>query len=811
VELLTDTLNLRRNHHHLVTKSPSKNSLNSTTSLQDEQNLINMSKNNNKASNSRLIGGVKKSHKMNQSLNEHDLIARKYIRKKTRNSETTESDYDNNNNIEKEEVEDDDEEDNNEAFYNSELNLNFKKKSYCSLHKSKRSIKTIEKTIKNSKSIEKWLNDFEKIKELDLDEAISYRRQLKLKTDSTLDLNLSDLSPNSKLIETIKNLMDLNQSLDLLESDMENSFSKFMVPKSLANSEDINFLKWLLNEKNFKLNLAQPCLNEQLFKFLLNPVNLQISIDNNYDLDTNLDDQTYLKFCPDTHKLILLVPKIEKVLLKEKELTEQQTLNSNQSVLDEFKQRYVDTPNFIGAKCLMNIYKKRSMISYSQLKDASLGKPSHESIDLAYSDLNERLFSCFLSNFSCNLSEFFLNSQSSSINTFGFIRKHAKDASFSFMNIVNSNEIAQLKLTNIKFCFKSDKWPKEYNFIQRLDTAASLDKKLLNYLEMNTCLIATNEDQQTWHIECALAEATLFKSLSKLNLFKFYFFYIMINNLTQLMGISEFNMSKKVLLHHFLRYMELNNFLRNIASKKNNSYLISREILVKFSIDFSEYLRVQVFSKHKTLNRPNFFNPSLDIDDENLVENNSIEFKNTSVLLIANFDQIMKQFESIMKSSLKKKFEFSSLNYKCLSLSLNAEHLQFNDYVLEFFKILFEQFKLKRDNFKINEKILMEIHLRVLKANRHIDGLFKSTTTTANKINSDDYNSSSEDESKTEMVLSQFGLLEEFELYAECVHKYLPSVRQLNQFLLFHYVWTMQVQYLAPFFNYLSNSCKVYS
>ena len=122
---------------------------------------------------------------------------------------------------------------------------------------------------------------------------------------------------------------------------------------------------------------------------------------------------------------------------------------------------------------------------------------------------------------------------------------------------------------------------------------------------------------------------------------------------------------------------------------------------------------------------------------------------------------------------------------------LNA-HYSANTYVFvyinEFFNALFEQFKSKRDNFQINEQLLIKLHTQILKK--------ETFDNQSCEILNDKFINAIK-------MIDKDRLLSQFEEYAECVHKYLPQIRQHYQFLLFHYVWTMQVQYLAPFFNYL--------
>src|SRR5690606_23810227 len=109
----------------------------------------------------------------------------------------------------------------------------------------------------------------------------------------------------------------------------------------------------------------------------------------------------------------------------------------------------------------------------------------------------------------------------------------------------NSNE-ACLKMNNIKFCFKLDKWPTgEFNFTQRMLATSSLNTKLINNLEINCCLIRIDEENASvWQVDTSLAETSLFKSLSKYQMFKFYYFYVLINNLKQLLAASNHTCSQ---------------------------------------------------------------------------------------------------------------------------------------------------------------------------------------------------------------------------------------------------------------------------
>jgi hypothetical protein len=437
-----------------------------------------------KPANAQLANRKRSSH-LNHSLNENDL---QQPRLKRPDLAECESDLDQIT------------ESNEDLTYRDTKASQFKKNA---LHKSKRSIKTLEQTLKNSKSIEKWLD------KVSTEETMSYRKQqAKLaakealanahSTANHLDLNI-DLKTNLKLAEKIKNLIDLNTiSVDLTEQQMNRTVQKFILP----NSEDKPVLKWLIADRNFSLSLVKPCLNDQSQSFVLSPANLNITVLEEKDLNDSiesLDEQIYFKFDPPSGRLLLQTQKIEFVLTREKELYEQRTLNNSLSKekLDEFRFKYVENANFVGAQCFMGMVKRKTSSLSSKQSGSSVSEPA----EVSCADLSDKLFACFLSNYSCELSEYFLDSVDT-IDTFGFVRKHC-DRSLSFVTLENegmtngsnassnnsSMSAPNLRVAHVKFGFKLDKWPAAsgFTFAQRLSSV--LGKKLVNTLDISTCLI----------------------------------------------------------------------------------------------------------------------------------------------------------------------------------------------------------------------------------------------------------------------------------------------------------------------------------
>ena len=160
-----------------------------------------------------------------------------------------------------------------------------------------------------------------------------------------------------------------------------------------------------------------------------------------------------------------------------------------------------------------------------------------------------------------------------------------------------------------------------------------------------------------------------------------------------------------------------------------------------------------------------------------------VDTQSTNTKKLKTLETLMNLAENSPHSTLQP----SSQYYSPMNIHYSANTYVYI-YIYEFFNALFEQFKSKRDHFQINEQLLLKLHTQILKRG-NLD------SESCEVLNDKFINAIK--------LIDNDRLLSQFEEYAECVHKYLPQIRQHNQYLLFHYVWTMQVQYLAPFFNYL--------
>ena len=974
----------------------------------------------------------KRDHFLNHSLNETDRNLKQKLTKQNDTCYSSQVVYN----------EEDDEESISEDESSSNKKLN--SKTYRSLQKSKRSIKTLEETMKNSRSIEQWLNDFGKLQQQQniensksklfsksmtqqkrkssIDEEILCQKELETQEqDEAIEIEEEDIELKNllnetslqdsnrfksflhqlisqgctschniiKLIDTLGHLMKLNQTtrINLIEKQMFKYLEKFIVPRSLANSEDIDYLKWLLNESNFRLTLSMPILNESIytmdhlslfsqtnFNYMLTPANLNVNlVESTLEDDLDEEEQDYeltdiqsydpkttnfIKFLLTNQEneegyLMITNKKLESYLNKEKELQQVKVVlndSVNNNLVHEwekFKSLILNDSNYKAAKCLLNIKNKQILnrktttttnllVKNSPIKSTSLGssslsppsstsslsnnKPdllkstssngsgsscSTNSYNISYSDLNEKLFSCLLSNFSCKLVDTFLNSQANlhQLQNTGFIRKQKLDKSFTFINISNepssvtinnSNQISSpnkkinkhhlfnfnIDSNTIKFYVKLNKWPQSYTkefFKRKRLNQKWPSKNLLDYLEKNTCLITTcnSSEEDIWQLDVSLAETILFKSMNHTQSFLFYLFYLIFENLQinlqENLKLNLFHfINQKMFMHHFYRFCELNHF-----DLTDSDLTIQKSVLQLFDLikKFTQYLKF-VFEKYKTFNKPNYFDLNKSILNKNdydlhlLAKINNVDINVVDDQMESGILNALKQFENVLDSKLIFKLNksngalinnlnqfdtfldliqirFSNINMNSNNNLMSTNIIQSNKlknytsletiiekhnlnssqsssgtsspssnslqkpnkqnqldtkyysplmphysantyvymYIYEYFNALFEQFKSKRDHFQISEKLLLELHYSIIEKNdQNVDNnMF------------------------IEMIknLDRDKLFSKFEEYAECVHKYLPQIRQHNQYLLFHYIWTMQVQYLGPFFNYL--------
>jgi hypothetical protein len=376
-----------------------------------------------------------------------------------------------------------------------------------------------------------------------------------------------------------------------------------------------------------------------------------------------------------------------------------------------------------------------------------------------------------------------------------------------------------------------------------IDTSNTI-QYLIKKLQLNTFSQAQRNDMKSLVQTLRTTKIYLFNFLSE-RMFRHHFF--------RFFELNKFN-------------LDITSEKEQMLTNKSLLTNATLNFLFDLTLKFSVYMRF-VLEKYKSLNKPNYFSLSRTITSSNeyqlfLNKNFSSSGQTESEFIaLVNEDliQAFVKFEHVLNESLIKKLKKNDLthNLKSFDQFLDVIHVRFGNlnnltslqissplliddassarikklktleclmnlsdssssssenknysiskyysplnahysantyvfvYINEFFNALFEQFKSKRDNFQINEQLLIKLHTQILKK--------ETFDNQSCEILNDKFINAIK-------MIDKDRLLSQFEEYAECVHKYLPQIRQHYQFLLFHYVWTMQVQYLAPFFNYL--------
>jgi hypothetical protein len=686
------------------------------------------------------------------------------------------------------------------------------KKHYRSLQKSKKSIKQLEETLKNSNSIEHWLN------QVSLNDTQTFLNTTK-QLDDTINQNKSSsqssIESNDDLHHfenhsLINELYELNQNCNYneLETKYKLFIKSFFIPRSLSYTQDIQLLKWLIN--NFTLNLYQP-LNQQkfyssydklikiqkrLYLFLLQPLDLSIDLaerdDNNSTIGTKNELLYEYYHENDQIRGKLRLKQTEPTIADEND----ETVKSRKLFLFNF----LKTSNSVSTTSLLNSKLKLVM---SPVCDTSK-KMSTSSNFLSYYDLNERLFTCFLSNFSCQLAENFIKSLHEY--HISYIRKSNLNDYFSYIEISKQQQAQAQQTLNVdeyrfKLCLKLNSWPVYYEseYFARKDRVEWPSRKQLVKLRLEMCLLVNelpnlvgrDDDNDTmnlyyWTVDYSLAETYLFRTcLNKKQKYYYYLFYYILRDL--ILNEVEIRLDhcnseetlteplkyinyERLFMHHYFRFLEL---------YSADFYRLNSLSLVR---NFFSYI-----CKIGNLNKLNYFCSKFSIELNFSAKHNELVSLNVKKLeTMISLSKVCSTDDLI--SYLKLNFVFCGdglLMISCKNWCFQSKFSYIYEYIYDYTCFLYQEFYLRRDNFKITEELLISINNEIVK---------KTTIFSLIDVEHIDY----------------CYLLNQYEVYAEYVNKYLSQIRNYNQYLLFHYIWTMQVQYLTPFFNYIIDKYKIF-
>jgi hypothetical protein len=118
------------------------------------------------------------------------------------------------------------------------------------------------------------------------------------------------------------------------------------------------------------------------------------------------------------------------------------------------------------------------------------------------------------------------------------------------------------------------------------------------------------------------------------------------------------------------------------------------------------------------------------------------------------------------------------------------------EFLFHFIDQLYQTFHIKRSQFHLNENVLIDLHKQLCE-----------------QLSNDTNNNSTTLQKFINYLLNNPQILEniqtnltyEFETNAELVHTCLNQVRKADSSLIFHYTWTIYIQYLHTYYNVLWN------
>ncbi|CAF1479666.1 unnamed protein product, partial [Didymodactylos carnosus] len=112
------------------------------------------------------------------------------------------------------------------------------------------------------------------------------------------------------------------------------------------------------------------------------------------------------------------------------------------------------------------------------------------------------------------------------------------------------------------------------------------------------------------------------------------------------------------------------------------------------------------------------------------------------------------------------------------------------EYMFYYIDQLYDEFHIKRKDMRFNELVLIELHEKLCEKLTNENGLIWTNDVMNNEV--------------IRMKIQQ-QLANEFEQNAELVHTCLNQIRRAESSLIFHYTWTLYLQYLHSYFNCIWN------
>ncbi|CAF1399901.1 unnamed protein product [Adineta steineri] len=306
------------------------------------------------------------------------------------------------------------------------------------------------------------------------------------------------------------------------------------------------------------------------------------------------------------------------------------------------------------------------------------------------------------------------------------------------------------------FAFLLYRWPKlllDNYFTQSIrDSKRKWPSKYhLNIIIKKPLILVPIQNDHKWKISFDLIEQSLFELMNESTLY----FYALCQQL-----FSQTATTRTCVKHCFLNYCEKYGlpFSSNREHTTDNIHDLMSHFLREIHVQINEKFI------------PNYFNHEI-----NLYETNT------------NYNQWYDYINKCLKDS----------TYISLSSSLTISNRPIIvEFLFHFIDQLYQTFHIKRSQFHLNENVLVDLHKQLCE-----------------KLSNDTNNNSTLLHEFINHLLNNQQLLEhiqsnltyDFETNAELVHTCLNQVRKAESSLIFHYTWTIYVQYLHTYYNVLWN------
>ncbi|CAF3468953.1 unnamed protein product [Rotaria sp. Silwood1] len=317
-----------------------------------------------------------------------------------------------------------------------------------------------------------------------------------------------------------------------------------------------------------------------------------------------------------------------------------------------------------------------------------------------------------------------------------------------------SNNSIHIDYEQYSFAFILHRWPKilinnYYRHPNRYSKRKWPSKYCMNIIiKKSLLLIPDSTTTHKWKMNFDLIEENLFELMNESTLF----FYILCQQL-----FSQTYSTRVIIKHCFLNYCEKHGL--PFSNNQNNI------------LDLINHFLKELFEQINKKKFPNYFNHEINLLNANENYNQW-------------FDYINKYIQNRIDVS-------SFLSSSLITISNRSIIIE---YLFYFIDQLYQTLHIKQSQFYLNDNILLDLHKQLCE---------KLSNASQNELSEKFINDLLNNKQTIENI--QMNLTYNYETNAELVHICLNQIRKAQTSLIFHYTWTIFIQYLHTYYNVLWN------